>query len=95
MVFRRCTTEKVAIHDGFAQVFGNRARDFLVHLMGFGFWELMIILAIVVLVFGASRLPQLGDAVGKTIRNFKKSTKEDDAIDVTPKKALDDDTKKS
>ncbi len=63
--------------------------------MGFGFWELMIILAIVVLVFGASRLPQLGDAVGKTIRNFKKSTKEDDAIDVTPKKALDDDTKKS
>lgn len=63
--------------------------------MGFGFWELMIILAIVVLVFGASRLPQLGDAVGKTIRNFKKSSKEDDAIDVTPKKALDDDTKKS
>jgi len=63
--------------------------------MGFGFWELMIILAIVVLVFGASRLPQLGDAVGKTIRNFKKSAKEDDAIDVTPKKALDDDTKKS
>lgn len=64
--------------------------------MGFGFWELMIILFIVVLVFGASRLPQLGDAVGKTIRNFKKSAKEDDAIDVTPKKQLDDDaTRKS
>lgn len=66
--------------------------------MGLGFWELMIILAIVVLVFGASRLPQLGDAVGKTIRNFKKSStaKDDDAIDVTPKKQLDDDaTKKS
>ena len=64
--------------------------------MGFGFWELMIILFIVVLVFGASRLPQLGDAVGKTIRNFKKSAKKDDAIDVTAKKQLDDDaTRKS
>ena len=65
--------------------------------MGFGFWELMIILCIVVLVFGASRLPQLGDAVGKTIRNFKKSAsaKDDDAIDVTPKKQIDDDTQKS
>lgn len=61
----------------------------------FGFWELMIILFIVVLVFGATRLPALGDAVGKTIRNFKKASKEDDAIDVTPKKQLDDDTKKT
>ena len=66
--------------------------------MGLGFWELMIILAIVVLVVGASRLPQLGDAVGKTIGNFMKAStvKDDDAIDVTPKKQLDDDaTKKS
>ncbi len=39
-----------------------------------GLPELMIILAIVVLLFGASRLPQLGRALGETVRNFKKGT---------------------
>lgn len=39
-----------------------------------GLPELMIILAIVVLMFGASRLPQLGRALGETVRNFKKGS---------------------
>lgn len=39
-----------------------------------GLPELLIILAIVVLLFGASRLPQLGRALGDTVRNFKKGT---------------------
>jgi sec-independent protein translocase protein TatA len=37
--------------------------------------ELLIILLIVVVVFGASRLPQIGDGVGKMISNFRKSMK--------------------
>ncbi|MEM1414989.1 MAG: twin-arginine translocase TatA/TatE family subunit [Myxococcota bacterium] len=46
--------------------------------------ELLIILFIVVLVFGASRLPQLGEGVGKAIRNLKRGLNENDDIDVTP-----------
>ncbi|MEO0325657.1 MAG: twin-arginine translocase TatA/TatE family subunit [Myxococcota bacterium] len=46
--------------------------------------ELLIILVIVVLVFGASRLPQLGEGVGKAIRNLKRGLNENDDIDVTP-----------
>ena len=52
---------------------------------GLGVTELLICLAIVLLVFGATKLPQLGDALGKSIRNFKKATSApDDSIDVTP-----------
>lgn len=41
-----------------------------------GIPELLIILFIVILVFGASRLPELGKGIGKGIRNFKDATKE-------------------
>jgi sec-independent protein translocase protein TatA len=41
-----------------------------------GIPELLIILAIVILVFGASRLPEIGRGIGKGIRNFKEATKE-------------------
>lgn len=51
-----------------------------------GFGELVLILIVLLLVFGTSKLPALGDALGKGIRNFKKATTEDDAIDVTPRK---------
>jgi sec-independent protein translocase protein TatA len=52
--------------------------------MGMG--ELVIVLIVVVLVFGANKIPALGDGLGRAIRNFKKSVNEDPAIDVTPKK---------
>jgi sec-independent protein translocase protein TatA len=42
-----------------------------------GLPELLIILAIVVLLFGAARLPQLGKALGDTVRNFKKGSTSD------------------
>jgi len=45
-----------------------------------GLPELLVILFIVILVFGASRLPELGKGIGKGIRNFKDATK-DGAID--------------
>lgn len=52
--------------------------------MGMG--ELIIVLVVVLLIFGAGKIPQLGDGLGKAIRNFKKSVTEDPAIDVTPPK---------
>jgi sec-independent protein translocase protein TatA len=51
-----------------------------------GFGELLVIFLVLILVFGSSKLPQLGDALGKSIRNFKKASSGDDAIDVTPKR---------
>jgi sec-independent protein translocase protein TatA len=56
--------------------------------MGFGFGELVILLIIIVLVFGSGKLPQLGDALGKSIKNFKRASSGRDEIDVTPKKEL-------
>lgn len=44
--------------------------------MNLGIPELLIILAIVVLIFGATRLPELGRGIGRGIRNFKDATKE-------------------
>lgn len=41
-----------------------------------GLPELLVILFIVILVFGASRLPELGKGIGKGIRNFKDATKD-------------------
>ena len=52
----------------------------------FGTQDLMLIGIIVVVLFGATRLPQLGSGIGQAIRNFKKGISEKDEIDVTPKK---------
>lgn len=41
-------------------------------LGGLGLPELIIILAIVLLLFGSKKLPELGESVGKTVKNFKK-----------------------
>jgi sec-independent protein translocase protein TatA len=43
-----------------------------------GFFELLVILAILALVFGANRLPDLGRSLGQTIRGFKDAVKKDD-----------------
>ncbi len=51
----------------------------------FGATELIIILIILLLIFGPSRLGDLGSALGKSIKGFRKSIK-DDEIDVTPPK---------
>jgi len=49
-----------------------------------GLPELLLISLIVVLIFGAKRLPQIGEGIGKGIRNLKKGLKENDDIDVSP-----------
>jgi sec-independent protein translocase protein TatA len=43
-----------------------------------GLPEMLIILAIVILIFGANRLPELGKGIGAGIKNFKSSMKDDD-----------------
>jgi sec-independent protein translocase protein TatA len=54
--------------------------------MNLGFGELLLIFIVILLIFGSSKLPQLGDALGRGIRNFKKSVTGNNEIDVTPKK---------
>jgi sec-independent protein translocase protein TatA len=57
-------------------------------MLGLGPMELFLILIIVLVIFGAGKLPQIGDALGKSIRNFKKSSEGANELDVTPKKEL-------
>lgn len=44
--------------------------------MRFGLPEMLVVLFIVLLIFGANRLPELAKGVGKSIKNFKDATKE-------------------
>jgi len=46
-----------------------------------GFTELILILFIVLIIFGAGKLPQLGEGLGKAIKGFKKSVHEANAIE--------------
>ncbi len=46
-----------------------------------GITELILILMIVLIIFGAGKLPQLGEGIGKAIKGFKKSVHEADAIE--------------
>ena len=64
----------------------QRAPVKLRFMFGLGATELVIILAIVVLLFGARRLPEIGSGLGRAIRGFKEGVSGKDAIDVTPKK---------
>lgn len=47
-------------------------------MFGIGIQELLLVTVIVVVVFGAGRLPQIGDGMGKMITNFRKSVKGED-----------------
>ncbi len=57
-------------------------------MFGLGMPELLVILVIVMVLFGANKLPEIGKGIGQAIRNFKKATNEPDEIDVTPKKSV-------
>ena len=53
-------------------------------MFGLGMPELLVIMVIVLIIFGAGKLPEIGGAIGKGIKNFKKSMRDSDDIDVTP-----------
>ena len=52
---------------------------------GIGMPELLVVLVIVLIIFGAGKLPEIGKGLGKGIRNFRKATSGMDEIDVSPK----------
>jgi sec-independent protein translocase protein TatA len=54
-------------------------------MFGIGMSELIVILVIVLIIFGAGKLPEIGSGLGRAIKNFKKATREPDEIDVTPR----------
>ncbi len=65
-------------------------------MFGLGTQELLIILVLVMIVFGAGKLPQVGGALGKSLRNFKKGAdevgeeiEEGDIEEITPKEDAD------
>ena len=56
---------------------------------GMGFGELVLILIIVLVVFGSTKLPQLGDGLGKAIKNFKRAVNAQNELDVSPSDATE------
>lgn len=59
-------------------------------MFGLGTPELIVILVIVVIIFGASRLPKLGSGVGEAIRNFKKGISEAEKVEDSSKSPRED-----
>ena len=54
-------------------------------MFGIGMQELLIILVLVLVIFGAKRLPEIGGGLRRAIRNFRQAASEPDEIDITPK----------
>ena len=54
--------------------------------MHLGLGELIMLVVIVLIVFSASRMSALGNAVGKFVYSFKKASRGQDLIDVTPRR---------
>lgn len=58
-------------------------------MFGLGLFEWLVILVVVLLVFGAGKLPQIGDALGRSIKNFKRAASGDSEIEVNKKKEIE------
>ncbi len=53
-------------------------------MFGLGATELLIILAIILVIFGAGKLPEIGSALGKGIKNFRRATEGKEEIEIKP-----------
>jgi sec-independent protein translocase protein TatA len=53
-------------------------------MFGLGFQELLVVLVIALLFFGGNKLPEVGSALGKAIREFKRATTEPETNDIRP-----------
>ena len=62
---------------------------FATTLAMFGMGEWIVILLIVLLVFGASKLPQIGDALGRSIKNFKRAAAGENELEVGNKREIE------
>lgn len=54
-------------------------------MFGLGIGELLVILVIVLIIFGAGRLAEIGEGLGRGIRGFRRELRAPDEIDITPK----------
>jgi sec-independent protein translocase protein TatA len=70
------------------QIFGHYGGA----MFGFGMPELIVILVIVMVIFGAGKLPEIGSALGKSIKNFKRASEGKDEIEIKARK--DEEAKK-
>lgn len=55
-------------------------------MFGIGMQEILLILLVVAVIFGANKLPEIASGAGKALRNFRKAASEPDEIDITPGK---------
>ncbi|TVR00790.1 MAG: twin-arginine translocase TatA/TatE family subunit [Desulfovibrionales bacterium] len=55
-------------------------------MFGIGMTELIVVLVIILIIFGANKLPEIGSGMGRAIKNFKKATTEPEEIEVSAQK---------
>ena len=58
-------------------------------MFGLGVTELLIIMVVALVIFGAGKLPEIGEGLGKGIKSFKKSVSGENEIDITPDEEKD------
>lgn len=75
----------VGVRVGLRRSSGLEGRDSEAQVGNFSMGELLIVLVILLLVFGANRLPAIGEGLGKAVRNLKRGLSTDDDIDVSEK----------
>ncbi len=54
-------------------------------MFGIGTQEILVLLVVALVIFGANKLPEIGNGLGRAIRNFKRASSEPDEVDITPK----------